>query len=146
MSTVSINHPDYRPGRGQKRSDREIVLYAEAAQVWAVWQTIYGNRVDGRDTYAGVHRDALATTIAAGGVLGTLLSEFVADAETRTLPKPWTVRDKVAETAPWINYTVAGLLRDRRIELTAPAAVTVPADDTCSHGVSFTDICTECEV
>jgi hypothetical protein len=148
MSQTSINHPDYRPGRGEKRSDREIALYAEAAQVWSVWRTIYTNRAEGRDAYDRVNREAITAVIAAGGILGTLVAEFVTDAETRALPKPWTVREQVAETAPWIDYTVAGMLRARFAELKTPDPALIPvgyAEDTCSHGVAFTADCAACD-
>jgi hypothetical protein len=134
MVSITVEHPDYRPGRGEKQLDRGLVLYDEAAQAFQVWAAIYGGRCDGNDGYERVDRDAVTKVIESGTVLGELVKLAVADAETRTLT------DSVARRPE--RFAVATALIARRAELTTTPKTT---EATCSHGAPFTADCTDCE-
>lgn len=137
MASITVEHPDYRPGCGEKQLDRGVVLHNEAQQAFAVWEAIYTNRCGGADAYEGVNRDALAKVIAAGGVFGDLLNVAVSDAETR--PATSTIGHRAE------RHAVAVILVARRTELTAQPVPQPTTEDTCSHGVPFSVDCADCD-
>ena len=137
MSSITVEHPDYRPGRGEKQLDRGVALHGEAATALQVWATIYGNRIEGVDPYTGVNRDAVTKTAESGTVLGGLVQVAVSDAQARPLSR--TIGHRAE------RYDIACTLSARHAALAAPAPIAESSDSSCSHGVPFTDDCTACE-
>ncbi len=116
-----------------------MVLHGDAIRVMSVWQTIYYNRCNGRDAYEGANLDAITATIAVGDATAQLLSIAVTDAESAPVS---TDRYATHRVAP---YAIASKLADHAESL-RPAYVAPVQPDVCSHGVSFADICADCEI
>jgi hypothetical protein len=149
---VSIDHPDYRPGRGERRADREIVLRNEAADAYRVWAKIWDNRRIGEPRYKGVRQDGLEQVVANGGLLGDLVLIAVGDATTRPLrSKAWSAATSHVEfeRERYAAYEMAAALRDRYAAVAPVPVSLVPAgyaDETCAHGRRFDTDCPDCEV
>lgn len=149
---VRINHPDYQPGRGEKSTDRQIVLHGEAYQAYRLWHRIWGNRRDRQDPYTGVRQDTVERIIADGGLLGDLVLIAVGDATIRPV-RDERVWDPARSPQEWraerfAAYEVATALHAYyAASMPAPVSL-VPAgyhDETCSHGRPFTADCADCE-
>lgn len=153
MSTnISVDHPDYRSGRGERRADREINLTGPAADAYRIWTAIWGNRTSGQPPLDGIRQDGLAAVIAAGGLRAELVQAAVDDATNRPLRTgAWNPQTSPAETerARFAGYEMAKKLRDiytagspnRFLPLT-PAGYN--DDNTCRHGRPFSAPCADC--
>jgi hypothetical protein len=161
MTTVStpvqtINHPDYRPGHGERRLDRGIVLYGEPAVAWSLWATLYANRCEAvqnpdQDPREGINEEQLATFVKDNDTFAQLVAIAEADAAQATLPThlsatrlpfpEWKAADQKARFA---GYTIARRLHEHAESMREPYVPPVQ-EDTCHHGVLFTSPCTDCD-
>lgn len=153
--TAAINHPDYRPGRGERSTDRQIRLHNEAADAFRVWAVIWSNRnwnarnpKAPRPLYEGIKKDALDRSIAEGGLRGALFTLAHTDATARPLLPAFGYSRTDWDADRFADYDIAGKLAAAYEVAVAPPVSLVPAgyaeETTCRHGRKFSDECAEC--
>jgi hypothetical protein len=142
-------HPDYRPGHGERETDRGITLGDDAARAYQVWHALYWERLDKamrRAVEPLVNRTAVTLAMAKDDDLGRLITAATELAEALPLPDIYHGRhaDYSVHQYRRIEWDAVCQLHQAG-EAPQPAYVPAQQDDQCRHRRPFSAACDECD-